>query len=84
MKAPQLTLERRPAALRKRYDNYIGGQWTKPVKGRYFSAISPLDQTPLADVARSGRRADHSLEFPAVDGSLENGAAAGCGQLHRD
>lgn len=24
------------------------------MKGRYFSAISPLDQAPLADVARSG------------------------------
>ncbi|SPJ15563.1 aldehyde dehydrogenase B [Burkholderiales bacterium] len=46
--------ERRPSALRKSYDNFIGGKWVKPVKGRYFSSISPLNQMELAQVARSG------------------------------
>jgi len=45
--------ERRPSALRKSYDNFIGGKWVKPVKGRYFASISPINQMELAQVARS-------------------------------
>jgi len=44
----------RPAALRKRYDNFIGGKWAEPVKGRYFIDTSPLNRIELAEVARSG------------------------------
>jgi aldehyde dehydrogenase len=45
--------ERRPEALRARYDNFIGGSWVAPVQGRYFTDTSPLTQLPLAEVARS-------------------------------
>jgi aldehyde dehydrogenase len=45
--------EYRPAALRKRYDNFIGGKWVAPLKGRYFADTSPLNQMELAQVARS-------------------------------
>ena len=45
--------ERRPAALRQRYDNFIGGQWVAPVKERYFASYSPLNQMQLAMVAKS-------------------------------
>jgi len=42
-----------PAGLRSRYDNFIGGQWGAPVKGRYFTDPSPIDGARLAEVARS-------------------------------
>ncbi|MBF0147701.1 MAG: aldehyde dehydrogenase family protein [Magnetococcales bacterium] len=35
------------------YDNYIGGKWVPPVKGRYFENISPINGEPLCEVARS-------------------------------
>ncbi len=53
MANPVQKFEYRPAALRKRYDNFIGGKWMAPVKGRYFSDTSPLNQMELAEVARS-------------------------------
>src|ERR1019366_7331419 len=39
--------------LRTRYDNFIGGRWVPPVKGRYFTDPSPIDGGSLAEVARS-------------------------------
>ena len=39
--------------LRARYDNFIGGRWQPPVKGRYFVDPSPIDGTKLCEVARS-------------------------------
>jgi aldehyde dehydrogenase len=39
--------------LRARYDNFIGGRWVAPTKGRYFADPSPIDGRKLADVARS-------------------------------
>jgi aldehyde dehydrogenase len=35
------------------YDNFIGGQWVKPVKGEYFDNISPIDGLPFTQAARS-------------------------------
>jgi hypothetical protein len=43
----------RPQGLRKQYDNFIGGQRLKPMKGRYFIDFSPMNQTPFAEVASS-------------------------------
>ncbi|MBI1220952.1 MAG: aldehyde dehydrogenase family protein [Rhodobacteraceae bacterium] len=39
--------------LRTRYDNFIGGDWKAPVKGRYFTDHSPIDGAILCEVARS-------------------------------
>jgi aldehyde dehydrogenase len=39
--------------LRPRYDNFIGGKWAAPVKGRYFIDKSPIDGSTLCEVARS-------------------------------
>ncbi|MEO9329311.1 acetaldehyde dehydrogenase ExaC [Gordonia aurantiaca] len=36
-----------------RYDNWIGGQWTPPVKGQYFENTSPVDGKVFCEVARS-------------------------------
>ena len=36
-----------------RYENFIGGQWAKPVGGQYFEALSPVNGQPFCEVARS-------------------------------
>jgi len=36
-----------------RYDNYIGGKWVPPVKGQYFSNITPVTGQAFCEVARS-------------------------------
>jgi aldehyde dehydrogenase len=41
------------ALLRDRYDNFIGGQWVKPVRGDYFDNISPVTGQAVCKVARS-------------------------------
>ncbi len=40
-------------AIRPRYDNFIGGKWTAPVKGQYFDNISPITGQKFCEVARS-------------------------------
>ena len=39
--------------IRPRYDNFIGGQWVPPVKGQYFTNLTPITGKPICDVARS-------------------------------
>jgi len=46
--APQLKIP-----IRAKYDNWIGGEYVRPVKGQYFSNITPITGQPLCDVARS-------------------------------
>jgi aldehyde dehydrogenase len=36
-----------------RYDNFIGGEWVAPVKGRYFENPSPVNGRPFTEVAQS-------------------------------
>ena len=43
----------RGVAIRPRYENFIGGKWVAPVKGQYFSNLSPIDGKPLCEVPRS-------------------------------
>ncbi|MCM8541868.1 MAG: aldehyde dehydrogenase [Lentisphaeraceae bacterium] len=38
------------------YDNFIGGQWVKPVDGNYFEDITPVDGSVIASVARSNEK----------------------------
>ncbi|EWY38774.1 aldehyde dehydrogenase [Skermanella stibiiresistens SB22] len=40
-------------AIRPKYDNFIGGQWVAPVRGQYFSNITPITGKPVGDIARS-------------------------------
>jgi aldehyde dehydrogenase len=40
-------------SLKTRYENFIGGKWTAPVKGRYFTDKSPIDGHILCEVALS-------------------------------
>ena len=39
--------------IRARYDNWIGGEYTPPARGQYFSNPSPITGKHLCEVARS-------------------------------
>ena len=39
--------------FKKRYENYINGEWTAPVGGKYFENISPVTGEVFCEVARS-------------------------------
>lgn len=39
--------------FKERYDNYIGGKWTPPVKGQYFDNATPVTGKVFTQVARS-------------------------------
>jgi len=39
--------------LRKKYDNFIGGDWVKPVKGAYFENLTPITGETVCEVSRS-------------------------------
>jgi len=43
-----------PVPFRKRYGNYIGGDWVEPVSGQYFENITPVTGKVLCEVPRSG------------------------------
>ena len=40
-------------AIRSKYDNFIGGQWVAPIRGQYFSNITPITGKPVGEIARS-------------------------------
>ena len=40
--------------FKAKYDNFIGGKWTPPVKGEYFDNVTPITGRPICRVARSG------------------------------
>ena len=54
-----MTVYARPGAegslmsFQPKYDNYIGGEWVAPVKGRYFENPSPVTGEVFCEVARS-------------------------------
>ncbi len=39
--------------FKDRYDNYIGGKWTPPVRGQYFENVTPVTGKAFTEVARS-------------------------------
>src|SRR6266403_5997356 len=42
-----------PVNIRKRYDNYIGGEWVAPLSGQYFENVTPVTGQVLCEIARS-------------------------------
>ena len=42
-----------PVQFKARYDNFIGGQWTPPVKGQYFDNVTPITGQVYTQAARS-------------------------------
>lgn len=39
--------------FKKRYENFIGGKWTPPVKSEYFENVSPIIGHAFTEIARS-------------------------------
>src|SRR5690242_11192813 len=39
--------------VRAKYENFIGGKWTPPVRGKYFVDHSPINAEPIAEIAKS-------------------------------
>ncbi|WP_068636317.1 aldehyde dehydrogenase [Thauera butanivorans] len=42
-----------PVQHKARYDNFIGGRWVSPVKGRYFDVVTPISGQVYTQAARS-------------------------------
>src|ERR1700748_1395369 len=42
-----------PVNIKKRYDNYIGGEWVAPLSGQYFENVTPVTGQVLCEIARS-------------------------------
>ena len=40
-------------AIRRHYDNFIGGEWVPPVRGQKFENITPIDGSVVCTIARS-------------------------------
>ena len=43
----------RPIHLKKRYENFINGEWTPPTDGQYFENVTPVTGQVLCHVPRS-------------------------------
>ncbi|HSO57679.1 MAG TPA: aldehyde dehydrogenase, partial [Paenisporosarcina sp.] len=39
--------------FKEKYDNYINGEWTAPVKGQYFDNVTPVTGQNFTQIARS-------------------------------
>jgi aldehyde dehydrogenase len=39
--------------FKKRYENFIGGEWVSPVRGEYFNNVTPVTGQVFCEVARS-------------------------------
>ncbi|NML14788.1 aldehyde dehydrogenase [Azohydromonas caseinilytica] len=42
-----------PVNFKKRYGNFIGGQWVEPARGQYFENITPVTGKAFCEVPRS-------------------------------
>ncbi len=43
----------RKGGVKSKYENFIGGRWVTPLKGRYFTDYSPINGEPICEIARS-------------------------------
>ncbi|WP_431288009.1 aldehyde dehydrogenase [Roseateles chitinivorans] len=59
-----------PVQFKKRYDNFIGGQWVAPRDGQYFDVITPITGQVFAQAARS-TAADIDLALDAAHAAAE-------------
>jgi aldehyde dehydrogenase len=39
--------------IKAKYENFIGGKWVAPVRGQYFSNVTPITGQHVCDIARS-------------------------------
>ncbi|MCA1030364.1 aldehyde dehydrogenase family protein [Bacillus timonensis] len=57
--------------FKKRYENYIGGEWVPPVNGEYFENITPVTGNAFCEVARSNAE-DIELAIDAAHAAKES------------
>ena len=43
----------RKGGLKSKYENFIGGRWIAPLKGKYFTDHSPINGEAICEIARS-------------------------------
>ena len=43
----------RKGGVKSKYENFIGGRWVAPLKGKYFTDYSPINGEPICEIARS-------------------------------
>ena len=55
-------------ALKPRYENFIGGKWVPPVKGEYFTNLTPVTGAALCEIPRSSAE-DIELALNAAHGA---------------
>ena len=55
--------------LRLRYDNFIGGKWSAPVRGQYFDNLTPITGGKISEIARSTAE-DIELALDAAHAAL--------------
>jgi aldehyde dehydrogenase len=65
--------------FKSHYDNFIGGEWVKPVEGQYFDNPSPVNGQPYCKVARSGEK-DITLALDAAHAARESWANTSVGE----
>ena len=41
-----------PVNLKKRYENFIGGEWVAPLSGLSFENVTPVTGQALCEIAR--------------------------------
>lgn len=56
--------------FKRRYDNFIGGEWVPPVKGEYFENVSPINNRVFCEVPRSTSE-DIELALDAAHGAKD-------------
>jgi aldehyde dehydrogenase len=42
-----------PVAFKKRYGNFVGGEWVGPAKGQYFDNVTPITGKAFCEIPRS-------------------------------
>lgn len=47
---------RSAASIAPRYELFIGGDWKKPLSGKYFGTINPATEEKLSEVAEAGEK----------------------------
>ena len=52
-------------SFKKKYDNFIGGEWVAPVEGKYFENVSPVTGKVFCEIPRSSA-ADINLALDAA------------------
>ncbi len=60
--------------FKKKYGNFIGGQWVDPVDGQYFDNISPVNGKVLCQIPRSNAK-DIELALDAAHKAKDGWAA---------